>query len=256
MLTRREAVLGGLLTIVWGSSNCACEERPRRVRSRTGCALGPDEAEQFLATATAQQTFATGNETIIASSGNRDFDYALAHTLSRLTDTFGVLPGFAYFDDYDGENAYATDVRRLARSDGSVLFGKRMFLSYLDQPEHPEVSVAAICAHEFAHILQFKLNIDRRLDAGQRTVKRKELHADFLAGYFAGVRKRERPEFPAAVFAATKFAIGDHEIHDRDHHGTPDERAAAVVRGFETSHRDRRNLNDAVQIGLNYVSRL
>src|SRR5258708_4381311 len=34
------------------------------------------------------------------------------------------------------------------------------------------------------------------------------------------------------------------------------ERAAAIVRGFEVAYRERRNLSDAVQIGVNYVSTL
>ena len=256
MPRRREVVLGGLVTIIWGTASCNCSAQARRVRTGTGCMLQPDEAEQFLETATEQQSYITGREPIIASSGDRDFDYALAHTLSRLTDSFRVLPGFAYYDDYEGENAYATTARRLSRSDGSVLFGQRLLKTLMAEPEHPEVGVTAVCAHEFAHILQFKLNLFRRLDAGQRTTKRSELHADYLAGFYAGLRKLEKSDYPAAVFATTKFASGDFDIHNRDHHGTPEERAAAVVRGFEVSHRERRNLNDAIQIGINYVSRL
>jgi hypothetical protein len=38
--------------------------------------------------------------------------------------------------------------------------------------------------------------------SGQSTVRRVELHADFLAGYFAGIRKRSRESYPAEVFAA------------------------------------------------------
>jgi hypothetical protein len=31
---------------------------------------------------------------------------------------------------------------------------------------------------------------------------------------------------------------------------------AAIVRGFEVAYRERRNLSDAIQIGVNYVSML
>jgi hypothetical protein len=253
--TRREAALGGLLSIIWGAGCHTCGAQVRRARTGFGCVLDPDEAEPFLATASGVQLFVTGKEQVIASTGNREFDYALAQTLSRLTDTFNVLPGFTYYDDYDGENAYATSVRRLQRADGTVLFGKRYFLSQISQPEHPEVAVAATCAHEFAHILQYKRGLTR-LDAGQRTVKRSELHADFLSGFFAGKRKLEKPDYPAAVFAADAHASGDDDVRSKDHHGTPDERAAAVVRGFETAYRERRNLGEAIQVGINYVSRL
>jgi hypothetical protein len=50
--------------------------------------LADDEVDQFLGTSTEQQMFATGNEPIVASSGDREFDYALAQTLSRITDVF------------------------------------------------------------------------------------------------------------------------------------------------------------------------
>jgi predicted metalloprotease len=121
--------------------------------------------------------------------------------------------------------------------------------------EAPEVMATATCAHEFGHIVQYKHNLIKRLEQGQPTVKRSELHADFLAGYFAGTRKLQKPDYPAAVFATSRYVVGDF-AEDKDHHGTPEERAAAVVRGFETAYRERRSFSDAIQIGQNYVSRL
>jgi len=251
MLTRREAVLGGALTLIWGT--CACAQSSERPHGE-GCMLDPKQAEPFLATATEPQLFDKADEKLISSTGNRDFDYALAQSLSRLTDVFGVLPGFSFFDDYDGENAYATAVSKLNRADGTVLFGKRYFLHAMEEPESPEVGVIATCAHEFGHIVQYKNKLQPRLTNGQPTVKRVELHADFFAGYFAGARKIEKPDFPAAVFAVNRYARGDFST-SRKHHGTPDERAAAVVRGFETAYRERRSFADAMTIGLNYVER-
>src|SRR5262249_55728437 len=151
-------------------------------------------------------------------------------TLSRLTDVFGVLPGFCYYDDYDGQNAYATTATKLQRADGTVLYGKRYFLKSMTAPESPEVVVTATCAHEFGHIVQYKHKLTKRLNGGQSTVKRSELNADFFAGYFAGTRKLEKPDYPAAVFATNRYSRGDF-TKDKDHHGTPEERAAAVVRG-------------------------
>jgi hypothetical protein len=216
--------------------------------------LADDEAEQFLTTSTPQQTFFTGNEPIIASSGDREFDYALAQTLSRITDTFQVLPGFAYFDDFDRPNAYATSRARMARADGTVLFGQRLLKKLLVLPEHPDISVTAVCAHEFGHILQDKLGLRPVILARQATVKRLELHADYLAGYYAGALKLKRPGYPAAVFATQQYSAGDWNVNSFQHHGTPEERAAAIVRGFEVAYRERRYLSDAIQIGVNYVS--
>ena len=257
MLTRRDTVLGGALAIVWSGASCACRAQPAgATRHSVGCVLDDAEVERLLSISTAQQMFITGKEPIIASSGDRELDYALAQTLSRIADIFRVLPGFAYYDDSGAPNAYASSAVRMARADGTVLFGQSYLKMTLAKPEHPDAAVAAICAHEFGHILQFKLNLRRTLLAGQPTVKRLELHADYLAGYFAGTEKLRKPDYPAAVFATQKYASGDLNVSNPRHHGRPDERAAAIVRGFEVAYRDRRNFSDAVQIGVNYVSML
>ena len=49
-------------------------------------------------------------------------------------------------------------------------------------------------------------------------------------------------------------SAGDRSVNSVWHHGTPDERAAAIVRGFEVAYRERRTIAEAVQIGVNYVS--
>jgi hypothetical protein len=77
-----------------------------------------------------------------------------------------------------------------------------------------------------------------------------------LAGYYAGVCKLRNSNYPAAVFATNIYSRGDYKTNHPDHHGHPDERAAAVVRGFEVGYRERRNLGEAVQIGVNYVKTL
>jgi predicted metalloprotease len=90
---------------------------------------------------------------------------------------------------------------------------------------------AAVCAHEFGHVVQYRLGLARQLAMPNGEVKRLELHADFLAGYFAGRRKLENSGFPAAAFAATQDRFGDIAFNAPDHHGTSRERGAAVVAG-------------------------
>ena len=249
MISRRDVALGGLLSIGWLAASCGCAAAAGPHGS--GCMLADAEADAVFAAVEAP--FGPGASPKIVSSGDRDLDYALAQTLSRLTDTWNVLPGFAYFDDAAAPNAFATSRLLLSRSDGSVLFGRRLLDRCLKMREHPDVVVSAVCAHEFGHIAQHKYGLMKPLAAGQTTVKRIELHADFLAGYFAGVRKLERPDFPAAVYATTQYGFGDYRSDSVRHHGRPEERAAAIVKGFETAFRDRRSPAEALQIGLKYV---
>lgn len=257
MWTRREIVLGGLLTLAFGLAlPCTCFAQSSRVRRNNGCILPEDDAKQFMDDQTDIRLYITGNEQMIPRSGDKDFDLALAHILARMSGTLEVLPGFAYYDDYDGLNAYATPKVRLNNADGTVLFGQRLLERLMSSRENPEVAVAAVCAHEFGHILQFKHGLDRIIGAGQPTVKRVELQADFLAGYFAGIRKLERPTFPAAVFAMTQYNFGDNMVNHPSHHGTPDQRGAAISRGFDVAFREKRQLPEAIQISTSYVNNL
>lgn len=197
--------------------------------------------------------FSYSNITQKEGSGDADFDQALARTLLNLSDMFEILPGFA-FRVSPGMNAYATTRREVGnRADGSVVFGIPMFREIMKRPENPEIGIAAICAHEFAHILQFKRGIRPKLVGADGHVKRLELHADYLAGYFAGRRKLEKASFPAAVFAATQYSFGDNAYGSPDHHGTEQERGAAVVAGFKAAYRSKYSVSEAIESGIQYV---
>ena len=250
MWTRREAVAGGLLTLLCGY--CARAESSR-VPHTFGCCLASEDVEAVYPDGTDTRVFFTGNEPMIPRSGDRDFDYALAQTLAKISDAFGVLPGFAYYDDYDSHNAYATERTRLNRADGTVLMGINLQRQLRAGRDHPDVAVASVCSHEFGHILQYRHRLVARVNAGQRTAKRSELQADYFAGYYAGLRKKERPTYPAAVVAVTQGDFGDTNFGSRTHHGTEQERAAAVVRGFNAAFHENKNLDTAIEESTRYV---
>ena len=252
MHTKRETVLGGALTLIWGSFPCDCSaQEPQR-----GCTLDDAALDRKLGSKQDSWSFDINSDPVFGGSGDRQFDEALAHTLSRLCDLFAILPGFAFFNEDAGPNAFASPSQRLKRSDGSVVFGQQMLKKLMASPEHPAAGVAAVCAHEFGHILQYKRGIPNQLIGADRRVKRLELHADYLAGYFAGTRKRDNKDFPAAVFANTQFVNGDNMIQHPQHHGTPEERGQAVVEGFKTAFQSKLDINAAVTSGIAYVRSL
>lgn len=251
MLERREIILGGALSLIWGR---ACCQNSGQIY---GCRLPDQRAEAIFSEGPDTRLFISGNEPMIPKSGNQMFDRALAQSLSKMSSALDCAPGFAYFDDAaDGANAYATAKRRLNGADGTVLFGSTLLSQLMAHHDNPELRVAAVCAHEFGHILQFKRGLEQVVGAGQPTVKRIELQADYFAGYFAGRRKRERPAFPAAVFAATQQSFGDTHVNSPGHHGTSVERASAVVSGFKAAYEKNLNLGDAIQESVTYVRSL
>lgn len=251
MLTRR-CCLAGCFSLLCIPGATAAEARHNPIY---GCTLPTDEASTILGANAETRRYVTGKEPMISKSGDKDFDLALARTLARISDCLNVTPGFAYYDDYDGPNAFAIPESRLSGNDGTVLFGQRFLKKLLEGHESPDAAVAGVCAHEFGHILQYKLKLDEALSDGQPTVKRVELNADFFAGYFAGVRKRESPSFPAAVIALTQFNSGDDMLKNPQHHGTQEERGKAIVKGYQTAFNDQKPLLDAIKIGVDFVTK-
>lgn len=187
------------------------------------------------------------------SSGRPDFDQALAITLAKLSDWFDVRPTFSFYREHDGRgNAWAMREHG-SQTDGSVAYGLALLDSQFQSANRPAAHVAAVCAHEFGHIAQYKRGAVDVL-AGS-TVRRVELHADFLAGYFAGRRRRELPTFPAAEIAQAQFNAGDHQRTHPSHHGTPDERGQAVVAGYHAAFTRQLSFDDAFAWGLEAARR-
>jgi len=249
MTTRREILLGGALILLGGSATRTC----LAIDDAPGCSISRVAALGYLGY---EDTFDPRRDHVISRSGNKDFDYAAAHTLSKLADLFGILPGFAFFNKGHSGNAFACPsiILHQTHPDGAVLFGRDLLFDVMSYDEGPDTAFSTICAHEFAHILQFKLGLIGRLNRGQPTVKRSELHADFLAGFFAGMRKLEKPSFKAAVYAETLHKLGDYAFESPEHHGTPEERADAIVHGFKTAYEGKHNIADAIGIGVAFVS--
>jgi hypothetical protein len=245
MITRRRLLTGGIASIALHP------DYVRAQHSLGGCSITADQAGTLLSS---EQIWRSYNS-VETGSGDRDFDRALAETLQLLSDRFFVLPGFAFFNEPYRENAYACPTRYMGRSDGDVLFGRQLFRKIMSRREHPEIGIVSVCAHEFGHIAQYKYEVYKRLVGSDGRVKRLELHADFLSGYFAGLRKRQRPDFPAAAIALTQFDFGD-DVEGAQHHGTSEERGAAVVAGYKAAYEEKLKFGYALDSGIRYVQQI
>lgn len=243
--------LSGLFAIA--PKTASCQVRPPH-NPIYGCTLPHDEASRFLRDASDQTTAITGGEAMISHSEDRDFDEALAETLLQISDLFAVSPSFAYYNDPKA-NAYATKDVRSYGPDGSVLFGLNLRRRFMADADARDAAVACVCAHEFGHILQYKHGLDAKLKAGQPTVKRVELQADFFAGYYAGVRRRARSNFPSEIFGMTQYNMGDAWVDQPEHHGTPEERGDAITQGFKAGF-EGQAISEAIQNSMTYASSL
>lgn len=192
----------------------------------------------------------------IESSGNSRFDLALGAVLADLASRFNVRPGFGYFDDRGTPNAIALPVSQLAFSQGTVLFGREM-LSQAMKNSYGDMFVMGICAHEFAHIVQFFSGFYERLTVGRKTKKLLELHADFLSGYYIGLRKIKYSNSELIALGRSWEILGDSNFTDPNHHGTQEERISALEQGYKLARtRPEFGIQAACEVGLRYLNTL
>jgi hypothetical protein len=167
-----------------------------------------------------------GLEDLTSQSSDPSMDLALRQSLNHLYQLFRVRPGFSFFRETGSPNAKATNQPLMdGRPEGTVLLGLKLVDELLKLP-YPAVGIVAVCAHEYAHILSYSNGMYAQLAPAGASPFRAEQFADFMAGYYAGVRKKQDANFPAVMFAATTSLYGGGE------HGTPEQRGAAINAGF------------------------
>lgn len=244
-VTRRQVLFGGALTVFWST----CLPQPSltsRAKVSGGCWISAEDADEYLSRTNRAELFESGEEQLEPRSGNKPLDRALAQSLAMISRSFGVLPAFSYYDDSGQPNAKATPEAKLDRADGTVLFGITL-LRQLLTGQRPDAAILSVCAHEFGHIASYKNGMIAQLAPVPNEPFRAEQFADYMAGYFAGLRKKESPQFPAVVFATTqrKFGGGDH--------GTGIQRGEAVEKGFIAAFRDQLNSDAAKSAALKFA---
>ena len=104
-----------------------------------------------------------------------------------------------------------------------------------------DFAVAYVLAHEYAHNLQQELGVFNN-DVG-RSARPYELQADCLAGSWAHSVYEEGLLEPGDLEEATSaaLAVGDFDVGNERHHGTPEERRDALLVGYETGEPARCN---------------
>jgi len=214
-----------------------------------GCLLMPDRSDGLLPVDEifeAQSAFATGNSQL---------DHQLGVALVRATQFFGINPAFGFYKDMNAQ-ASPTVSEKFKGTWGTVLFGTPLFNDEIKNRDPSGMTIVAIVAHEFGHIIQFKKNLKNQILANQGTVKRLELHADILAGYYIGSMKRQHPGLKVYSAGEVFHRIGDSHFTSPNHHGTPEERKTASQFGFEYGKNGNMTLDQIVGAGMNFVSQM
>lgn len=214
-----------------------------------GCYVPAAKAKPYFGVSEGGSMVDIDKHSLKTNSASADLDYAFAQALGVLCRDFEVEPAFSYYDEGDGgRNAKATPTRLIAeRPDGTVLFGLKMLSHLLDTEDNPSLAIVAVAAHEFGHIVAIKRGLQAQLVIDEAAPFRGEQFADFMCGYFAGLRHKKHNDYPAIVFAN---AIRRMASPGDTSHGSASVRGRAVSQGFNAAELE---LDAAVQTGFNFA---
>lgn len=215
----------GVLLTACGGGGGDIESRPNPLATR-GCLSVSAKASQASAGA--------GCNLAVPSSGNQSQDAAFL-TEFNAQGNFWAIPGvsFAFLNDCNSPNALANP------NDKSILFGIGMAADLLNK-FGSNIPLWQVMAHEWGHQVQFALG-DNWLNAA--TVAPKELEADMFSGFYIQNTKQgqvTQSDINASLNAA--FMLGDWNFNERNHHGTPNQRVAAVLAGSRVADEAARGL--------------
>ena len=191
--------------------------------------------------------------TMVRSSGNPDLDKAFDRALQRLAETFDVWPKVGFYDDTDAPNAMAMRYAVGGTHEFAVLFGRTYFAKLMEY-DPSGVTLLQTAAHEFAHVWVYQDGLFEKIRGSQPTVKRVELHADYLSGFYLGLRKRDNPTASLWAAGIRRWQSGDTEFRNVHHHGQPDERLAAAEAGFKLGFLEGRTAKEAFAAATAYVA--
>jgi hypothetical protein len=197
------------------------------------------------------------------TTGNSAIDRDLDRALGTVADLFGVNPAFGFYDpsklknpvgsEKYGMNAFASPENTdIPGTRGTVGFGWDLFRREFYDYDNSGLTLMTIIAHEFGHVLQ--INRGHLPDLRVGYPLKSEINADFLAGYFLGMRKRRLPSLrfqkAGELLVRSGSEVGDNPTRT---HGNSQERLDAAEAGFRLAYVENKSLDDAVRAGLEYV---
>jgi len=259
MIGRRE-----LLSGLGGCAGCATigawptgPAHATKFRPRTGCVVRGREAARALGSGilssrnTELPNLVEGRS---RTTGDIALNRSLDTALQRLAETFSVWPKVGFYDDDKDPNAMAIWYQRDGKKIYAVVFGRTYFCKLLAY-DPTGITFLQTAAHEFGHVWMYQSGQLDKLLKDQPTVKRAELHADYLSGYYLGLRKRAHPTASFRSAGMKRWESGDAFLKDPHHHGTPKQRLDAAEAGFLLAYQKSATPKEAFAAATAYVQK-
>lgn len=181
----------------------------------------PDLSGCVLDAATAEDdTLICGT---VSTTGNALLDAAFQREFEQQREFFGLTDvTWQFVDDCKEKNAFASPETQ--RIYFGVNLTKELYTTYATT-----LPLWQVMAHEFGHQMQYTHGDFYRNDP---SVMRTELEADMFSGFYLGAAKNTNPAAEVQTILPVAFDHGDIAYNDPGHHGTPEQRMAAVLHGI------------------------
>ena len=210
---------------------------------------GPSRLSLQGSTLSASSAASLGNLglRILRGTGIAEIDnttYAEARFLTKHIGNY--RPSLAFVEDSEGNNAMAVsrDITGRGSPHGAVLLGVNLVHDLLTRPGARTQfsnawSIAAVMAHEWAHIAQFANGVRTR----DGRVVGLELMSDTISGWYLAKKLQTLggivgPDYLEQMGATDQtaaaravYSLGDTNFTDRNHHGTHEQRLQAFLSG-------------------------
>lgn len=163
----------------------------------------------------------------VATTGNAQLDAAFQREFEQQRNFFN-LPDvqWQFVDDCNGDNAFSAPGTR------TIYFGIH-FAKNLYSTWGSTLPLWQVLAHEFGHQMQFTYG---DLYSRDTTNVHNELEADMFSGFYLGSAKNSNPTNEIRTILPLAFAFGDTDYNAPNHHGTNDQRVAAVLHGVVVAY--------------------
>lgn len=213
---------------------------------------------------TSDQKFVPNANFVRSTSGVPELDDNIALERRTLDYWFGFInaagtrewnkPSFAFYDDR--RQRIGARAIRGSRDHAEIYLGLSLIGDEVRaDPNRWQVVVIGTLAHEWAHAYQYNSNFDARLF-------RWETHADFLAGWYLGLKQASGLPVDMTAFSRALFERGSRlGRFSEDAYGLPDQRVEAMEKGrefgFNQLRRERMaNVDAAATAGYQVVTQI
>jgi hypothetical protein len=148
----------------------------------------------------------------------------LLMNLNKISVFFNLKPSFRIYNDgnFSGAKTYC-ECQQAGCNTSTIFVGRKLITDYEKNSTFQD-GFWGLIAHEVAHAYQCNLGITNI------TGVQRELHADFMAGFFLG-RKTQFSLTSIKQFADELSRRGDFKFNDEQHHGTPEQRVRMMLTG-------------------------